>query len=495
MFQGVLTLLSRSLREDARSLPAHLARFGLLTGIYISLITMTQRAFWFSAPGLNFLYGVAYLNLAFMSLLGISFFSTAISEEKEEDTLGLMQMAGISPLGILLGKVGGRIVQAFSLVIIQYPMTLLAVTLGGVSSLQINALYLGLISYLILLTGFGILCSTLGSNNRVSAMYMIIGLCGYTVIPLVIKSILPTLGSLKASVQLVFILDLIIRFSAFQQMGMILTTGFGDPTLSWQVLSNTFVGIGCFFLAWALFGYSTRNPSSEAITRVAVPMKSTRFRQFAPTRVWQNPFVWKDFYFVSGGFGMIAVRLLFCLILFCIIAAIDRRGTAISAFQVFLSLAVAIDAARVLAGSIYDERRGQTLASLVMLPRWTPGILYSKLTGALLSWLPAAAILLLVSIGTWEGSRNLAAIFNDSAGLPVVSFFVLIPHLSFALATMLRWGAVPLATGIVLGMFFTLMPTFSSSAAAITMVGVFNTCLCICCHFVLVSRFQSLATR
>ena len=481
--------MGRSLRVDARSLQVHLARFGLLVGIYVSLITVIQMASLMGAPGLNFLRGIAYVNLGFMSLLGISFFSTAISEEKEEDTLGLMQMAGISPIGILIGKTGGRLMQALSLIAIQYPFTLLAVTLGGVSALQINALYLGLAAYLFLLAGFGLFCSTIGSNNRVAATYMIVGLGTYTLIPRVISSLMQGTGVVSV------ILDRVVAFSVFEQMGTIMTTGFGDPTISWQVISNICVGVGCFGLAWALFGYGTRDLSSDAITRGIVPVKGNRFRRFSPGRAWKNPFVWKDFYFVSGGFGMIPVRCLFCLGLFCLMCAVDRSNTAISGFQVFLSLAIAIDAGRVMSGSIYDERRGQTLASLVMLPRSTWGVLYSKLAGAMLGWLPGAAINLLVSVGTSEGSSNLHWLLNKSDGFMITSFFVLIPHLSTVLSTYLRWGAVPLGTGIVIGTFLGLTAVISMPPSSFTSyaLGGFNACLCICCHLVLVLRFRSLA--
>src|SRR6188768_1976504 len=109
MFRGVLALTYRSLRLDSRSLVVHLARFGLMFAIYVSLIVAYRQSSSFGAPGTYFLRSIAYLNLVFMSLLGISFFSTAVSEEKEEQTLGLMLMAGISPLGILIGKSVGRI--------------------------------------------------------------------------------------------------------------------------------------------------------------------------------------------------------------------------------------------------------------------------------------------------------------------------------------------------------------------------------------------------
>lgn len=80
-----------------------------MAAIYVALGVAQWNSTSFGAPGLRFFHGISYLNLAFMTLLGLSFFSTSISEEKEEDTLGLMLMAGISPLGILIGKSGGRL--------------------------------------------------------------------------------------------------------------------------------------------------------------------------------------------------------------------------------------------------------------------------------------------------------------------------------------------------------------------------------------------------
>ena len=108
MIRDAFVLLERSLRIDARSGSAHLARLGLMGTIYLALWYTLVTKPQFGAPGLHFFQGIAYLDATFMTLLGIGFFSTSITEEKEEDTLGLMLMAGISPLGILVGKSGGR---------------------------------------------------------------------------------------------------------------------------------------------------------------------------------------------------------------------------------------------------------------------------------------------------------------------------------------------------------------------------------------------------
>ena len=54
-----------------------------------------------------------------------------MAEEKEEQTLGLLRMTGLSPLSILLGKSTSRLCGALLLLAAQFPFTIFAVTLGG----------------------------------------------------------------------------------------------------------------------------------------------------------------------------------------------------------------------------------------------------------------------------------------------------------------------------------------------------------------------------
>ena len=95
-----------------------------------------------------------------------------------------MLMAGISPLGILSGKLGGRLVQALLLIAVQYPFTLLAVTMGGVTQHQVWSTYLGLMAYIVMLAGVGLCCSTLSDRNRTASFRLIIALVIYWVVPL-----------------------------------------------------------------------------------------------------------------------------------------------------------------------------------------------------------------------------------------------------------------------------------------------------------------------
>ena len=99
------------------------------------------------------------LNVALIVLAGISFFATAITEEKEEETLGLLKMAGLNPLGLLLGKSTSRLINTLLLLGVQFPFTLLAVTLGGATVTQIVAGYAALAAFLILTANVGLLAS------------------------------------------------------------------------------------------------------------------------------------------------------------------------------------------------------------------------------------------------------------------------------------------------------------------------------------------------
>jgi len=128
-----LGLFERSLRLETRSALMCWARTGLLCLILLVLIPIQSlaRAGMFSAPGLRFLQEVVWLNLVFITLAGLSYFASAITEEKEEMMLGLLRMTDLNSVAILLGKSTSRLVGALLLLLVQVPFVLLTVTLGG----------------------------------------------------------------------------------------------------------------------------------------------------------------------------------------------------------------------------------------------------------------------------------------------------------------------------------------------------------------------------
>ena len=102
--RGTFALVERSLRVDVRLTRTHLVRLLFAGIILFMLIQVHDGMAWRQSPGRDFFTQICYVNFGLLNLAAMSFFSTVITEEKEEMTLGLLKMAGISPIGILLGK-------------------------------------------------------------------------------------------------------------------------------------------------------------------------------------------------------------------------------------------------------------------------------------------------------------------------------------------------------------------------------------------------------
>jgi hypothetical protein len=438
----------------------------------------------------------------FLTLAGISTFSSTITEEKEEETLGLLQMAGVDSLGLLLGKSGGRLIQALLLVAVQYPFTLLSITLGGVTILQIQAAYASLLGYLIFGAGAGALCSTICQSSRGSSRAMVFILILYAIIPWFAGEVASELGSQGQNPVLRRALEFVSHLCIFYQTGDILVTSRTDSLISYQAVSNLVLGMICFGLAWAVFGLFSSRPPVNTTSRGMLAVKSHRFSLFSPGRARGNPLVWKDFYFSTAGISGILVRFsaygaVFGLILW-------QSGTFEEGWRVFLGcllFAIPFDCSLLVSRSLQDEVRGMTIPSLIMLPRSVPSIVYSKLAGALIGLFPC---LVCFSVA-FVASGALDALFHSdwtgvSYSMLMIPSFVLLPHLAAVFAMMLRWGAVPLAIGALyaltivetsmIGCVFIFLPGSGGIEVALAIMGVMNMALCVACHFEVLRRFH-----
>ena len=153
--QRTLALTNRGLRVDQRMLRTYLIRLGYLILIYIMLFFSQQMSRFIGAAGLRLFSNLSYLNFWLITLAGISYFSNSITEEKEDQTLGLLKMAGINSFALLLGKMSPRLLGTAILLTVQFPFTLLSITLGGVTTQQVIAAYCALLAYLILVASIG----------------------------------------------------------------------------------------------------------------------------------------------------------------------------------------------------------------------------------------------------------------------------------------------------------------------------------------------------
>ncbi|MBL8848628.1 MAG: hypothetical protein JNG89_03050, partial [Planctomycetaceae bacterium] len=179
MLQKTLALLHRSLRTDVRLLRVHFFRAGLLCYVLFALSEVQVVSF-SGSPGLDLLRWLLYANFWFITLSGILYFSSAITEEKEEQTLGLLKLAGINPLSLLLGKWLPRMIGALLLIAVQLPFTLLSITLGGVLIHQVIAAYCTLAAHLVLCGSIGLFASVVSSRAGAAAVLTLLLMFGLT---------------------------------------------------------------------------------------------------------------------------------------------------------------------------------------------------------------------------------------------------------------------------------------------------------------------------
>ena len=113
MNKGVLALFVRSMREDSRRMLPYAARVALVL-LVLLVVSITQQVFRAGggAAGLNVFRGVTWLNFGCLTLIGLTYFASSITEEKEDGTLGLLRMTNLNPVSILLGKSTSRLIAA-----------------------------------------------------------------------------------------------------------------------------------------------------------------------------------------------------------------------------------------------------------------------------------------------------------------------------------------------------------------------------------------------
>lgn len=466
MLHGIATLFLRSLRLEARLLRTHLFRLAFVLVIYAMMFVAQLQSMMYGAPGQHFFVSMSWLNAIAVALGGVSFFSSAITEEKEEDTIGLLMMANINPLGILLGKSTARLVQALLLLTIQFPFTLLAITLGGVTISQVVAMYIALLAFTVCLSNVGLLASVVSRRAGTAAAISTVWMIGYAWIPAALYAGMPMLPSLTANIPywqptLLKILGLVAESSVFTRLIEIPRTGFDESPFSVQVIGNCLFGLACFLASWWLFPRFALQADVQGVSRGWLQASSSTQRLGSAGRAWTNPLIWKEYYFLTGGMPYVVLKVAGCVALYGVIFAFESSayGSAAPGELVqpvvaqhcgwviaFLALEAAIYASRL----FHDEIRGQTLSSLLMLPRSIAYVAYSKMAGAMLGLLPTAGFALFDGVVLAPNPDVWAEAVLQPGVWYVVVIYSAFLHLVALLSLFVKWGALPLAFLILL---------------------------------------------
>jgi ABC-type transport system involved in multi-copper enzyme maturation permease subunit len=466
--QGLLALMHRSLRVDDRSLRTHLFRLVFLASTYFMLTTSQQQLQYEDAPGLLLFSRLCYVNFFFIMLAGVGLFASAIAEEKEDMTLGLLKMANVGPAALLLGKFIPRLVLAAVLLTAQVPFVMLAITLGGVDATQIIGAYLVLLAFLVLVSNLGLCCSVVCPSTRSASAWTTVILLLYLVGPLIILKVVTAMQSagwiyrfgvlFQTTVQLQ---EFLYDTTACRQLDELVTTG-GNPTwFHLQFVSNVIAGVALFVLAWLLFERSTRDSGASGVTRRRPIWRLGRpsGRPVFPGRPWRNAVLWKDFHFHAGGYAMAIVQLVVGLFAFSIVAGMqvyfegrvswEPNGAALMVGGICVAATrLAVLASRIIAEEVYWK----TNTSLLLTPRGVASLIASKVCGALLSLVPSLSIAL-VGWTTYliaSPYRHWRRVDNED-GIAIVCLvlqYFLLVHFAAFLSLWVKWGALPLAIGI-----------------------------------------------
>jgi hypothetical protein len=461
MMGSTLALTTRSLREDWRGLRNHLMRLLFVGLIVLMLVQAQQTSVWFGAPGLRFFGSIAWVNFWFILLAAPGYFASAITEEKEEQTLGLLRMADVGSAAIVLGKSVPRLLGAALLLSAQFPFTLLAVTLGGVTIGQVQAAYCTLLAFLLFSGTLGVFWSVVCRRSNGAAWMTSISLGAILLVPWWIGLVAGAAGGVWTGVA--DAAAWLSEASAAIRLNAIMQTGFTGSPVGYQVLTNLAAAAVLLGFSWAVFGPCNRDERDEAPARGLLIRRNSRLRALGAGRAWETtilPFVWKDFHFIAGGRTMILLKLVLYGPLGLLVAfaydltwpgrawdAESIGGTLMTVSLCVLAIEAALCASRV----FREEAKWNTLSSLLMLPPSTAAIAYAKVSGCLLSLVPATVWLLVGALiwpkGFFDVLSELLKFRGDSWFL---THGVLLLHLIAWLSLLVRWGAIPLALVAVL---------------------------------------------
>lgn len=402
---ALLALFLRAVRDDVRSKSTYWLRAGFVALVLLFMQGSVSLSQWVGAPGLHVFSRVLWMNVFFISIAGLSYFASSITEEKEDDTLSLLRMTDLNPLAILLGKSTGRVAGALLLLAVQFPFTILATSLGGVSLTQVLAAYATLGAYLFFLANLALIFSVVCRRTSLAATLTGVSLVLFFWLPSWIaagRGIALSLVALDydtTATALEKFLFVWHRASPIVRVEEILRTGFHGAPIASQVWSDLALGAICFVIAWALFDRCADRAVEGASLSGGSGVRPLRRATARRGRPWQRPLLWKDFHYVAGGRIAGWIKIGICLGIVGLIVWVWSKNLGNIAFfgyviMVLMTIVWTADLAIAASRIFRVELRGQTLSSLAALPLSLATIARQKALGCLLNTWPAVLFFL-----------------------------------------------------------------------------------------------------
>ena len=396
------------------------------------------------------------------------FFSTAITEEKEEETLPLLKLAGIDTLALLLGKSTVRALRVILLLMSQLPFLMLAIALGGITSQQIYATIMAMVAYVILIANFSLLCSVYAKRSGEATALVVGGLFVLFISPLLLITISSDLQFRGYLATHDFLSRSIDSYSAFFQkisvinsINSILNTGDSELVLSTQVVSNTLIGGCCFIIAWLIFERCTEINSASR-SRNNSEANRQKKKMSRPGRLAIS---WKEFHFSTGGIKALIIKsILYLSGIFLVLEGrflfdsyfnsslfpYSRKELISTAFFLMLC-ALVIECTIYFSRSFREERKQKTLPLLRILPLSLLRISYEKVWGCLIALVPVCiGICCIVFFSRNSIFTNLLYSEYQTHFYFFLIQFIVFLHLLTYFSIIVRWGALAFTIGTMI---------------------------------------------
>jgi len=475
VISGTLTLFNWTLKMDSKSIYPHIIRAVFSFLMLFSISIAFADAFGASRAGLRFFETICFMNVLLITVSGVSYFVTAVTEEKDAGTFALLRLAGMTALSVTLGKSTSRLVSSLMLLVIQLPFTFLAITLGGILWQQIIASYLALAAWMVLVANLALFCSVrCATSGRAAGMAGTILLVVFLLPSLITNGLAafpPGVVPTFVSNSLTAIPSLLATFNIFDRLRVLLQTDDAVIFLGQQF----WISIG---VALTLFVISTLTLDFwSAPVESAGPSENPAIRRWSVGRSWSMAVMWKEFLFFTGGRSFFAVKLIGGGLLFAGFIVLQNSNGYHSFFNLrgdyawaaFLTFAgfLALEVLLYSSGCLFYEIRQSTQATLASIPLTGTRILLEKAGGCLIALIPVIFWLCVTVLTGYEG------IARECSATMVISFLIMLgfsSHIAVILSLYTRWAALPLTILISAPAFFCLAAPILGLTAVTTAV-------------------------
>jgi hypothetical protein len=467
---------------DSKSIYPHIVRAAFAGAMLFAISMANVDVFGTDSMGLRFFELVCTLNVFIITISGITYFVTAVTEEKDAGTFALLRLAGMNSLSITLGKSTSRLVSSLMLLVIQIPFTFLSITLGGVLWNQIIAAYLALAAWMILVANLALFCSVRCATSGRAAGLAATTIGVFVFLPRISSAFLGAISPGVLSAGTIAFLEAIpaacSKISVFDRLAEILglTSGFkmlgidfstGLTTISTaSIKGEVSIVAGQFWssllAAFVLFVISTLTLDLWcAPTDIAGPSENKSIRRWAMGRCWNLPVAWKEFLFFTGGRAFAIAKFVAGGLAFAgfrMFQEMDGYSNGLVlrgdySWWAFLTFVFTLTAEVLLysSGCLFYEVRQQTQSTLATVPISSVRILVEKFAGCAIALVPALVwifITLILSDG---------AIARNCSATMVSSYLIMLgfaSHLAALLSLYTRWAALPLTILLAMPAFF-----------------------------------------